>query len=351
MATASGAVEAGGTDDRYLPKRRAVSEATNERRDDPLVSIVTPSFNQSRWLEECIQSVLTQNYPSIEYLVIDGGSTDGSLEIIRRYEDRLAYWTSEPDAGQADAINKGLRRASGEVVAWINSDDAYMPGAVVDAVGQLQARPEIGMVYGDGLMVDASRRLLDRHMYRALSVVDLLAFEVLLQPAVFMRRKALESVGYLDEGYELILDHDLWVRLARRFPIQHVPSFWALERTHEDAKTIAQAAAFAEEAHRLIAWAEDQEDLAVVIKQHHRRVYAGLHVFSARRLIDGGQYGGALRHLGRASLLHPGTVLRYWYKVVQAGLSYLGMAKLFDWYRNTRRKLWFKGKQVEFESP
>jgi glycosyltransferase involved in cell wall biosynthesis len=259
-------------------------------------------------------------------------------------------WVSEPDAGQADAINKGLRQAKGEVVAWLNSDDAYVPGAVREAVEALMARPELGMVYGDGLMVDAERRLLDHHTYRTLDVVDLLSFEVILQPTVFMRRAALEAIGFLNDDYHLVLDHELWVRMARAYPTLHVRRYWALERSHLEAKTIAQAAVFADEAWRLIAWAETQEDLAEVIRDHRRRIYAGLNMFSARRLIDAGQFGAALKHIARASRLHLWTVIRYWYKVVQAGLSYLGLAGLFEWYRSTRRRLRFRGRRVEFES-
>ena len=208
----------------------------------PLVSIVTPSFNQAQFLEATMRSVLGQNYPRIEYILVDGGSTDGSLDIIHKYADQFSSWVSEPDQGQVDAINKGLQKATGEIVAWINSDDLYMAGAVSEAVQTLQRNPEIGMVYGDGIMVDGDGRLLDRHYYRTYDVLDLLCFEVLLQPTVFMRRRVLEQVGYLSAEYDLVLDHDLWIRMASHSPMLHIPSFWAVERTHEAAKTIGNAA-------------------------------------------------------------------------------------------------------------
>ena len=305
----------------------------------PLVSIVIPSYNQARYLETALRSVLEQDYPHLEVIVIDAGSTDGSREILQRYADRLAYWVSEPDAGQADGINKGLRRATGEIVAWLNSDDVYLPGAIRQAVEALQGNPEAGLVYADGIMVDSDQMLLDRHHYRTLSLRDLLSFEVLLQPTVFIPRSVLEQVGYLSSAYQLILDHELWVRIAARFPLRHVRSFWALERTHAGAKTIARAADFVTEARRLLDWARDTAPYSEVLAENTPRIEAGFNVFAARRLIDAGEYRRAFRHILTALGEHPPTVGRYWYKFVQAAGGALGLGDAFLGYRRIRRRL------------
>jgi len=207
----------------------------------PLVSIVTPSFNQARYLEETIRSVLSQDYPRIEYIIIDGGSTDGSVEIIKQYEDSLAWWISEPDSGQTDAINKGFSRASGDILAWLNSDDTYQPGAIREAAAFLAAHPEVGMVYGDANFIDDAGRSIGRFPaaqtdYRKLRR----GYVHIPQQAAFWRAELWEQVAPLDDSFYFAMDYDLWVRLARITRLQYLPGkVWANFRLHADAKTIA----------------------------------------------------------------------------------------------------------------
>ncbi len=205
----------------------------------PKVSIVTPSYNQGRYLEMTIRSVLEQDYPNIEYLVIDGGSTDESVDVIRKYEGQLAGWISEKDRGQTDAINKGFARATGEILAWINSDDTYQPGAIREAVSILQSRPELGMVYGDTNYIDEHGQVIG-HFPAAQASYQRLRRGVINIPqqSAFFRTELWRRVGPLDPSFYFAMDYDLWVRLAGQAPLLYVPRLWANFRLHSGAKTI-----------------------------------------------------------------------------------------------------------------
>ena len=206
----------------------------------PLVTIVTPSYNQGRFIRATIESVLTQDYPRLEYLVIDGGSTDETVSILRDSSDRLR-WVSEPDRGQAHAINKGWRQARGSILAYLNSDDVYLPGAVAQAVAALDAHPQAAAVYGEGYHVDAEGRILERYPTEPFDADRLRETCFICQPTVFLRREAVESVGHLDESLRYCMDYDLWIRLARAGRIlTHTPHYLASTRLHADAKTLGR---------------------------------------------------------------------------------------------------------------
>ncbi|MEM5776358.1 MAG: glycosyltransferase family 2 protein, partial [Anaerolineaceae bacterium] len=185
--------------------------------DLPLVSIITPSYNQAAFLEETIRSVLEQDYPRIEYIIIDGGSTDGSAEIIQRYAGKLAYWVSERDRGQTDALNKGFARATGSILAWLNSDDTYQPGALREAVAYLSAHPDVGMVYGDGNFIDEHGEVIGRFPSAQTDLQKLRRGYVhVCQQSSFFRADLWRAVGPLDPSFFFAMDYDLWVRLAQR---------------------------------------------------------------------------------------------------------------------------------------
>jgi len=208
--------------------------------DEPLVSIVTPSLNQRTFIEATIESVLSQDYPNIEYIVIDGGSTDGTLDVLRKYEGRLR-WTSEPDGGQSAAINKGFRQARGDILAWLNSDDTYLPGAIRTAVDHLVLHPGCAMVYGEGYVIDEQGGTTHRfpatepfNLWKLVYVID-----YILQQTAFFRRSAVEVVGYLDERLHWSMDWDLFIKIGKRYRVDHIPRDMANLREHRSAKTMS----------------------------------------------------------------------------------------------------------------
>ena len=205
----------------------------------PLISIVTPSFNQARYIDATIRSVLDQDYPAIEYIIVDGGSADGSVDIIQSHADRLAWWVSEKDNGQTDALNKGFARAKGEILAWINSDDTYQPGALAAAAKYLQENPQIGLVYADANFIDQNGQQIGRFPAAQTDYQRLRQGYVHIpQQSAFFRADLWRQVGPLDPDFYFAMDYDLWVRLAKIAPLAYLPGqTWANFRLHSGGKT------------------------------------------------------------------------------------------------------------------
>lgn len=233
----------------------------------PLVTIVTPSFNQGRYLEAAIRSVLEQDYPRIEYMLIDGGSKDESVAIIRGYSARLAYWESQADRGQAHAVNKGLMRSRGEILSWLNSDDLLAPGVVTRAVQIFQDQPQIDVVYGRLARIDDAGRVLptpilpkDRIEFSRETVIGEC---VVNQPGAFWRRRIMDRVGLLDERLTYSLDFEYWIRMAlagAKFKrLDPVVAYFRLSR---GSKTVGQTAAQAVEQFHTLDEILEQPDLA-----------------------------------------------------------------------------------------
>ena len=207
----------------------------------PLVSIVTPSYKQARFLEATIQSVISQNYPRIEYIVADGGSDDGSVDNIKKYADKLAWWVSEEDKGQTDALSKGFARATGDIFAWLNSDDTYEPGAVAAAVEFLQAHPEVGMVYADCNYINEDGKVIGQFPAAQTDLRRLKQGYVHIpQQTTFFRAELFQRAGGLNKKWYFAMDYDLWRRMAANAPFQYLAGqTWANFRMHTASKTIA----------------------------------------------------------------------------------------------------------------
>jgi glycosyltransferase involved in cell wall biosynthesis len=206
-------------------------------KHSPLVSIITPSYNQGKFIEETIRSVLSQDYPNIEYIVVDGGSTDNTLEILKKYEGRLR-WISEKDRGQSDAINKGFGMAKGEILAWLNSDDTYLPGAITKVVDFLDAHPRTRVVYGRSYYTDIEGKAIGEYPVGPFDYRRLAVFNFISQPSVFFRRSAWNAVKWIDESLNYTMDYDLWIRMAKGGGFDYIEDFLSTYRLHVESKTV-----------------------------------------------------------------------------------------------------------------
>lgn len=221
----------------------------------PKISVVTPSFNQGRFLPQAIESVISQGYDNIEYIIIDGGSDDDSVSVIKKYAAHIDYWVTEPDNGQSDGINKGLRRATGDLVAWLNADDYYFPGTFQAVAEQYQKSPDSPFYFGDGLRVSVDRSPISRFFPDTFSGFNrtalIMGLNYILQPSTFMSRNALEQIGYLDETLHYGMDTDLWLRLSALGHPVRVDGVLSASREYAETKTASGSFERVEELRRI----------------------------------------------------------------------------------------------------
>jgi glycosyltransferase involved in cell wall biosynthesis len=204
------------------------------------ISLVTPSYNQSTFLPSTIESVLNQHYPNLEYIIMDGGSTDGSIEIIRNFEHNIDFWISESDQGQSDAINKGWKRSKGDIVGYLNSDDLLLPGSLTAISDFFKNNKDVDFIYGNALYIDESGKIIGRlngHPFNLRSL--LLRKQTIPQPTMFFRRKLLDDVGYLNEEFHYTMDLDFWLRTALKHTMAYIPLDLAAMRMHSKSKTVS----------------------------------------------------------------------------------------------------------------
>ncbi len=260
-----GSTERGGSSLTDLDGTNRAEDARNTDvpPDLPRITVVTPAYNSAELIEKCIQSVLAQEYPNLEYIVVDGGSSDGTVEIVQRFDDRLQWWTSEPDDGQADALNKGFRRATGDLVCWLNSDDFFYPRALFEAAAAWRANPHAPFFYGNGFRVDWSGRKLGEFFPDGVVAfrrdATIFGLNCVLQPATFIRRDALESVGLLDVSLHYGFDTNLWIELSALGRPHPIRAHLAASREYGETKTSTGSFPRAEELRRI---AERHADVA-----------------------------------------------------------------------------------------
>jgi glycosyltransferase involved in cell wall biosynthesis len=249
----------------------------------PKISIVTPSYNQGEFIEETIRSVVLQGYPNLEYIIIDGGSTDNSVEIIRKYEPWVSYWVSEKDRGQSDAINKGWERSSGEIVAYLNSDDLYTPGVLAEVAELFRKHTECAVIHGQTVITDIEGNEMGVFglPFDVTSSVDGCNDSV-AQPSAFIRRKALLDVGDMDLKLRRAMDYDLWLRLRIKYPFEYVPRIWSRFRYHPKSKSHGKVS-LRSDSLWIMSKLYSNDELPPEVKRLKNRALAWANLFEAQK--------------------------------------------------------------------
>ncbi|MCR4289244.1 MAG: glycosyltransferase [Candidatus Scalindua sp.] len=206
----------------------------------PLVSIITPSLNQAIFLEKTILSVLSQDYPAVEHIIIDGGSNDNTLAILRKYENRIK-WISGPDHGQADAVNKGITMVKGDIIGWLNSDDTYNQSAISTAVKHFMENHEMIMIYGDAFFINTDGKSIGKYPTEEFKLERLADTCFICQPTVFLKRQIFNDIGVLDTNLHTCMDYEYWIRIGKYYPKNRIAyikgTYLANSRMYHENKT------------------------------------------------------------------------------------------------------------------
>lgn len=234
----------------------------------PRISIITPSYNQGEFIEESIRSVLLQGYPNLEYIIIDGGSTDNTIDIIKKYEAFISYWISEPDTGQANAINKGLRYATGELIGWQNSDDYYHPNAFYQVASASRILNDIEVFYGDVYITSIDGKLIDRITAPKFELIEMFPWFKLHNESMFFRKKILESGHSINENFRHYMDYEFfWQMILSGYKFSYVPGLNAYHRRHPNAKSSTQHDIAAQELLKTYKIAYNHSSISNVVKE------------------------------------------------------------------------------------
>jgi glycosyltransferase involved in cell wall biosynthesis len=306
----------------------------------PKVSIVTPSFNQAFFLEETIRSVLLQGYPNLEYIIIDGGSTDGSVDIIRKYEQWLAYWSSELDEGQSDALNKGFQRSTGSIFAWINSDDYYLPGVFSKPVIELDNNPDLVMVYGDCYRVNEAGEYINTWQTSQVTAFSLLMDgNQIPQQSTFICASAMNAIDGIDHKLDYVMDHALWLCIGLVGELKYLPGPAANFRKHIASKGVTAGYAFLKE---WLGWLSEWDDLdQVLLEGDQVEMFRRQHIVAALYAIFEGNQLAAVHHFNislKDGVWPYGDIDKLVQKIVRfGGMGGHTMADSWDRYRSLHR--------------
>ena len=268
------------------------------------ISVVTPSYNQGRFIERTIQSVLGQGVPSLEYVVVDGASTDGTVDILKKYDGQLR-WVSEEDSGQTEAVNKGIQASKGDIIGWLNSDDIYYPGALLEVMRLFEKWPQVNVIYGDADHINENDQVIETYYTENWDYQRLKEICFLCQPAVFFRRKLVEMVGLLDENLKYCMDYEYWLRLGAEVPFRRIKKKLAGSRMYRENKTLGERLAVHKEINNMF-----YERMNFV---PDKWIYNYAHAFVDRKILDRTKPINDLRYVGLLIFISSASFL-YWRK-------------------------------------